>query len=208
MAVEQICSRIQVAKSSVSVWCRDVELSASQRKELSGRGGKASGRGAANRLQRAQEIHQIRADAQQAIPCLSIKDLKMLGLMLYWAEGAKSGLVDFANSDPDTIALMMIWFRKVCRIQERDFRIQLHLHAGQDELLLKKYWSELTGVPLQQFHRSFTKPKGTGHRKRKLYYGTVKIRICNKNCLHQILGWIEAVRKQVGSLAQLVEQVT
>lgn len=43
-------------------------------------------------------------------------------------------------------------------------------------------------------------------KKNILYKGTIKIRVCDGNLLHKILGWIEGVTKNYGPLAQLAEQ--
>ena len=92
---------------------------------------------------------------------------------------------------------MMQWFRQICQVDNSRFRIQLHLHSGQKEESIKSFWSSLTDVPLEQFHKSYIKSEGTGHRKKKLYHGTVKIRICDGNLLQKILGWIEGTTKQL-----------
>lgn len=146
-----------------------------------------------NQQNRQKEVYEIKRQACDEIKPLNNEQFKLAGLMLYWAEGAKTCLVDFANSDPKVIHFMMKWFRIICLVPDSKFRFQLHLHSGQDEQEMKTYWSNLVNIPLGQFHKSFIKAKGTGHRKKRLYYGTIKIRICNKNLLHKILGWIEGV---------------
>ncbi|MDO8520367.1 MAG: hypothetical protein Q7T11_09455 [Deltaproteobacteria bacterium] len=146
-----------------------------------------------NQQQRFKEVENIKTAARAEITPMDFAQFKLAGLMLYWAEGAKSMLVDFANSDPRLISFMMRWFREVCLVPNDKFRFQLHLHGGQVEEEMKGFWSDLVKVPISQFHKSFIKPEGTGHRKKRLYYGTLKIRICNKNLLHKIMGWIEGV---------------
>ncbi len=115
----------------------------------------------------------------------------MAGLMLYWAEGSKKEYVDFTNSDISIIRFMMKWFREICLVPNGKFRVQLHLHSGQDEDGIKKFWSEVTGIPKYNFVKSYIKKEGSGHRKNKLYKGTIKIRICSSDLLNKILGWIE-----------------
>lgn len=147
----------------------------------------------ANKERRAVEVSAIKNKARSEISALSQNEFFLVGLVLYWAEGSKKILVDLANSDPKIVAFMMKWFREACRVEDQAFRVQLHLHDGQDEASMKLYWANLMKLPLTQFHKSFIKKEGTGHRKNKLYCGTVKIRICNRNLLHQILGWIEGL---------------
>ena len=49
------------------------------------------------------------------------KQLKIAGIMLYWAEGSKwSGEknIDFANSDSEMIKIFLSFLRKICGIDE------------------------------------------------------------------------------------------
>ena len=126
--------------------------------------------------------------------------------MLYWAEGDKKEHVGLSNSDFRLVRVMMRWFREICRVSEGRFRAYLHIHSGQDEQTLKEFWSSVTDLSILQFGKSYVKQEGTGHRKNRLYYGTIKLNICDANLLHKIHGWIEGYSEAVpGSLAQLVE---
>ena len=130
-------------------------------------------------------------------------------LSLYWAEGDKTGRVGLSNSDPRLIELMMKWFRACCQVPEGKFRVYLHRHSGQDDQAMKFFWQGVTGLPLSQFGKSFVKQEGTGHCKKRLYYGTIKINVSNRNLLHRIHGWIEGHLTHFnGPLAQLAEHLT
>jgi len=118
-------------------------------------------------------------------------------LMLYWAEGNKTLYPGVSNSDPKLIKFMMDWFRRICSVPEEKFKVYLHLHSGQNELKSKRFWSEITGVPLPQFGKSYIKREGSGHKKNILYFGTAKICIYSKDLLYKILGWIEAIKVPV-----------
>ena len=51
-----------------------------------------------------------------------LKELNIAGIMLYWAEGSKSGnkhTVDLANSDPDMISVFLNFLRKIYKIDEK-----------------------------------------------------------------------------------------
>jgi len=117
------------------------------------------------------------------------------GLMLYWAEGTKHQGASVSNSDPRLIRFMMKWFRRYYEISPIEFSIHLHLHTGQNENKMKRYWSDMTKVPLDNFHKSFVKPEGSGYRKNHLYNGTVKLRVKRKGStytLFEILGSLAA----------------
>lgn len=192
----------KVAKGTVSRWCREIELTPEQldrldglRREGSYRSGFAGAK--ANQRRRAAEIEAIKVKARSEVPELSQKELWVAGLMLYWAEGSKGTRVEITNSDPSLIRFMMKWLRVFCRVPEEKFRVYLHLHTGQDEEAMKTFWSQVTGIPLVQFRKSYVKKEGTGHRKNILYNGTIKIAVCNKDLLHRIQGWIEGFSERI-----------
>lgn len=113
------------------------------------------------------------------------------GLMLYWAEGAKSSCASISNSDPNLIVFVVKWFKKFYGITPEFLTMQLHLHTGQNEENMRQYWSEVTGIRIENFVKSYVKKEGTGHRTKNLYFGTVKIRVRNtgsKYLLYQIFG--------------------
>lgn len=148
----------------------------------------------ANKVKRQREVKVIQQRARQDIPRLQeneLNRLRDLGVALYWAEGTKVGnSVDFTNSDPEMMRIAMLWLRKVCKVPEEKFRIAIYYHNGQIENEIKEYWSKVTGVPLTQFTGSILKKEGTGQRKKVLYMGTCKVRVCDKDLLYRILAWI------------------
>ena len=187
-----------ISKSTLSHWCKDIELTAEQKDRLDSllRDGSYRGRllgSKTTQLRRAREIEEIKTKAKSEIHGLTKNEFMLAGLMLYWAEGNKKNKVGISNSDPELIRMMMKWFREVCGTTDEKFKPHLNIHSGQDELQIKKFWSEITELPTQQFGKSYIKKEGTGHRKNILYKGTIKVEICNKNLLYRILGWIEGV---------------
>ena len=210
----EIIQRIpfSLARSTMSHWCKDIELTSKQLDRLDRLRGESWYR---NRLKgskttqrrRAEEVAAIKAKARAEVPDLSQKELWVAGLMLYWAEGCKSHAVGVSNSDAALVKFMVWWLKTFCGFPERRFRLQLHLHSGQNEQEMKAFWSDVTGIPLSQFQKSFVKREGSGHRKKRLYYGTIAVRVSDSNCLHRILGWIEGFTCQFASVAQLGEQL-
>ena len=217
---KEIMRFFPVAKGTVSNWCKDIELTSGQIRRLQERkkqGSYVAGlKGSkANQKRRAEEVRQIKENAKYEAPLLIGNSLWIAGLMLYWAEGNKSKNVGVTNSDPNVIKFMMEWFREYCNVDSAKFKFYLNLHSGQDEEEIKEFWSGLTRLPKEQFGKSYIKKEGTGHRKKILYKGTLRITICNSNLLHRILGWIEGVidvfecnklLTKKALIAQLVEQ--
>ncbi len=189
-----------LSKSTISSWCKDIELTARQKNRLDQlfKDGSYRGRLAGSKVtqtRRAKEVASIREAASSEISPLKKNEFKLAGLMLYWAEGNKKRKVGVCNSDPELIRLMMKWFRNICCVSDYRFKVYLNIHSGQNESQVKQFWSSIIKLPVSQFGKSYIKREGTGHRKNILYNGTIKIEICDRNLLHKILGWIEGVVK-------------
>ncbi|MCP6719165.1 MAG: hypothetical protein KJI71_02945 [Patescibacteria group bacterium] len=190
----EILKKIKVSKGTLSVWLRDIKLTPEQKERLyktlilkgAYRGAKIQ------QKKRIRKTRQIIAEAKKEVKSVGKNALFLSGLMLYWAEGDKSERgygVKFSNSDPAMIKLMMRWFRKICRIPEKKFRIALHIHELHYRKDIENYWSKITKIPLTQFHKTFIKPTSLKHRKNPLYNGTCAIRISDIDLLRKIKGW-------------------
>ncbi len=185
-----IYKKVKVSKSTLSLWLRDIELTPEQKAGLKGRQKSRYEGAKANQRKRIERTKQIINEAQKEIKLFSKNPLFSMGLMLYWAEGSKRGeQIDFSNSDPGMIKLMMLWFRKICKVPEEKFRIKLYIHSLHSRKNVKKYWSELTDIPLSQFHKTYIKSTSLRYRKYRLYNGTCAIRISNKDLFRRIKGW-------------------
>lgn len=186
----EIKKLVRVSKSTLSLWLRDIQLSEKQIKELKGRCKSryiASKNRQTERIRSTEKIiKKSRAEASEKIN----DSLFLSGLMLYWAEGTKRNeMINFSNSDPNMIMLMMEWFRKICNVPEKKIRIQVHVHSLHCNTEIKKYWSGITKVPMNQFHKIIIKKTSLIHRKNILYNGTCCIRIYNRNLFRRIIGW-------------------
>jgi transcriptional regulator with XRE-family HTH domain len=189
----EIIKQIPVSKSTISFWCRDIKLTKKQITRLGSlydtqfRGAKA------NQLKRKKEIEIIRKNAKKEIKKLSNYEIKIIGAALYWAEGSKVKSSSFTNSDPLLIKFIMKWYRDVCKVPENKIKPYLHLHTGLDEKKAKKYWSKIISIPVNRFGSTFFKKEGTGHRKNKLYNGTLRIQVNSEDLRHKILAWVEKI---------------
>lgn len=119
------------------------------------------------------------------------ENLRIAGIMLYWGEGTKSGnSVVFSNSDPDMLKLFLKFLRVICGVEEKRLRVLLHLYSDQIETDLKTFWSKITGIPLQQFSKTFIHERKKGTYKKISKYGTVSLRYSDKELLKKINNWL------------------
>ena len=155
--------------------------------------------------QRAQEI---RTEAKKEFARLSKDSLFLSGVSLYWAEGYKKGAegskwksVDFANSDPKMICVMMRFFRESCNIPDEKFRAQLIAHENIKIDSTVKYWAGLTGISKDRFIKTSLPSGKVGKNRRKtrnLTHGTLHIRINDVKFFYRIIGWIDGLKDFLG----------
>jgi len=200
-SLNEIRQKLKVAKSSVSFWVRDIELTKKQKQTLSKKGVRKEviERQRKTRLEREKAKRQIIIDkAKNEINSLSIKELKLIGIGLYWAEGSKlhRGTVQFSNSDPRLIQFMMKFFRRICKVPKKRFRGHISIHPHLDAKRAEKYWHKVSGIPLNQFYKT-SKQQSRASKKTKdnLPYGTFSIQISITELFLKIKGWSEGLFK-------------
>ena len=121
--------------------------------------------------------------------------LKIAGIMLYWAEGAKAQpykkhwVLDLANSDPKMIKLFLKFLRKICGVNEQKLRVLLYCYINQDVSFLKNYWHKVTNIPLEQFTKPYVREDFLPEKKDKMKYGLVHIRYSDKKLFLQTQEW-------------------
>jgi len=195
----EIHKELGVAESSVSLWVRDIKLTSEQKLELSQKGiqkGVIEQR-RETRLKNESAKRQIITDAAtKEIKNLSERELWLVGVMLYWAEGGKTqrGLVRFSNSDPEMIKIMMVFFRKICNVPEEKFRGYIHIHPHLDYKKAEEYWSNISGVPLNKFFKTYRKMNPSSKNKKdNLLFGTFDIYVLSTELFLKISGWAKGI---------------
>src|ERR1700733_6272155 len=104
-SVKEIADMLLVAKGSVSTWVRDVRLTPAQKLHLKK---KCHSPEVVEKRRQSRLANEARKKAfaidraAKSIGKIDLKSLKMLGLGLYWGEGAKTmrGMARVSNSDP------------------------------------------------------------------------------------------------------------
>ncbi|MBU2564114.1 hypothetical protein KKA23_00805 [Patescibacteria group bacterium] len=190
---KEIMKKVPGHRSTLNRWCYDIELTP---KQIASKGKRYTARlkGAkSNQIKRQKQIVKIKQEAKKEICPLTDYEFKLAGAALYWAEGSKKGGTSIANSNPELIKFTTKWLKNICNVPNKKFDICLYLHSGHNEEKMKKYWSKITKISLQNFKKSYIKKEGSGHKKIDSYKGTVRLRTNNENLRHKILGWIEGL---------------
>jgi transcriptional regulator with XRE-family HTH domain len=202
LSYSEIQKLVKVSKDTLSRWCRDIILSPEQIERLRKRKLKGSERGriiGAKKLQekRLREIELLNLSGRKDIGDLSKRDRFLIGVSLYAAEGVKSDHnVEFSNSDPRMISFMMKWFREFCDISEDRFRGAIWIHDNLDKHKAVKYWSKLTKIPVNQFHKTYVvrnKENSRKVRKKRNEFGVFSIRVSSAKTQRKIMGWVSGI---------------
>jgi transcriptional regulator with XRE-family HTH domain len=206
LSYTEIHEKVPVSKSTLSLWLSDIALTQEQRQRLLAKMVAAQPLASQtlkrNRILRTEIIIK---EAKKEIGKISERDLWLLGVFLYWAEGHKqkehnpSRGVMFNNSDPSMIKFYLKWLNVCLKIPSENiwFEIYIHKTYQKAEKDLKDYWSKITNFPVSKFDRIYLK-KNKVHSFRKNrgdnYWGVLRIGVKKSTDLNRkITGWVEGI---------------
>jgi hypothetical protein len=199
LSYNEILNKIPVSKSTISHWCRDIVLTREQITHLYQNKLTGSIKGSIIGAKKQQETRIIKTEkihneSLKELGTITNRDKFIAGIAFYSAEGTKrDGKCVFANADPNLIEFMMHWFRTFMCVPENKFRCSIWIHDNLHELGAKKYWSNLTKIPLNQFYKSYiSENKINSNKIRKNIHqnGVVSIRVLDVNIHRKIMGLI------------------
>jgi transposase len=193
--------RIQVelgcSKSSISLWVRD--LPKPERKRTREEASLIAKRGWETTLRlREEERQRTRRQAMQEVDELSDRELFLLGVGLYWAEGAKSKpysrreRVTFVNSDPDMITVFLAWLR-LLRVDSSCLRFAVQIHETADVAGAEAFWATHVGIETTDLLKTTLKrhnPRTNRKNTAETYNGCLRVDVRNGADLYRrIEGW-------------------
>jgi len=199
---------VSVARSTLGLWLKEAKLSKPENQEFTEAKRLASLRGGqAKKKQRIEKQSKIFLEAKSTIKTLSEYELFLIGVCLYWAEGAKEkeyypgSQFQFSNMDPKMIQVFLVWLLNVCKIGKNMIIFNIFLHQTHKNRLeeVKKYWAKVTNFPINNFETVYwkknkldTNRKNTGEK----YYGVLKIKVKRSSDLvRKTAGWAEGILK-------------
>ncbi len=205
----EILHKVPVAKSTLSIWLREVGLAKKQFQRITRKRSEASKRGGkARKDQRIELTQKVISDSRSEIRSLSKRERWIIGIALYWAEGSKEkewrpgSRTELTNSDPLMISVFLKWLFDSCEVAKEDvsFEIYIHEHKKESINLVKKFWSSTTGFPIQHFEKVYWKKNKVNAKRRNignLYYGNLRVRVKASSILNRkIAGWTQGIVEQ------------
>jgi hypothetical protein len=142
-SLSDIAKVLNVAKSTVSGWVRDISVPELQRNLLSRRSHNQSKARAALAQMVDDRRGRWRSEASAIWQSRSDR-LFSIGIGLYWGEGTKVGCLELVNSDARIVRLWIKWCRSV--LPSVEFRVKVQAHLDRDLGLVRDFWASVVGT--------------------------------------------------------------
>jgi transposase len=195
-SVKEIETHLRVARSSVSLWVRDVELGEVQQARLLERsrlGPTVAGERKAAQAREARQRYQERG--RRLVH--ERGDSFAAGCTLYWAEGAKHrNSLKLTNSDPDLVAYFLGFLRRHFDVPNERVKIYCNLFADHLERQreIEDFWLERLGLDRSSLRKSIVNVYSKYSQKKrqnKLPYGTCALVVNSTELVQTIHGSIQ-----------------
>jgi hypothetical protein len=185
--LQEIADILGVSKSSVSLWCRDIDVEIRRRQPV-------ARRPHAQHLAKLAEIAECDELGRRRLAVLSEQGFLAVGVALYAGEGAKrDGKVTFANTDARIVRLFCLWLRRFFTIHESRLRVRVYLHEGLDIDASEQYWSAVTAIPRSQFTKPYRAVADASIRKTKHQHGCVYVEYTCARTHRELMGLVRAL---------------
>ncbi len=207
MSLGDISKKLNVTKSTLSFWCKDMILTESAIKKIKTQGKLESVRGLLrfSELKRKERIERNilqRQEGIKALGTLSDRDILMVGFGLYWGEGYKyeNGEFGFTNSNPYMIRFYFKWLG-LWNVEKDSliFRLTLNEFFRKEENNIKSFWINFLGITKEQFSKTTyiqTNLKKASLKNIEKYKGILRVKVRKGTTLrNKILGAIEYISK-------------
>lgn len=208
LSYNEILRQVPVAKSTLSLWLRSVNLSKKQEQRLTEKKLAAMQRG-------WEKVHQLRMERWESIKKNSAEEVKKLtksqrwiaGVMLYWAEGAKEKIyrggtcIKFSNSDLVMIILFRKWLKEFFNIMPNNICYELYIHEKADWATARQYWAKQLDILEKDVRVYFKRHNPKPGRKNigSEYKGLIRMSINGSiPIVRKISGWVDGVYKNWG----------
>ncbi|WP_371670945.1 hypothetical protein OG985_26985 [Streptomyces sp. NBC_00289] len=204
---DRIQTELGCSKSSISLWVRD--LPKPERRDPTEQAKLAARKRWDHELAvRDEERQRIKKTAAQKVGTMSDRELFLLGVGLYWAEGTKDKPYDrrenvtFVNSDPGMIEVFLAWL-DLLEVERERLRYAVMIHENADVTGAEQYWADLVGADRSRFHKTTLKkhnPKTARKNTGDSYRGCLVIKVLKGSDLYRRIegswcGIVESARE-------------
>jgi hypothetical protein len=192
----EISAIVPISKSTLSIWCREVTLTPEQIAAI------RQQRGIPRDTQRKRrlEVEALMLSARSKARALLDDPTFVAGVVMYWAEGAKTyRRLSMSHSEPAALRLFISWVSAYL-IPNPTGSFKVFLHAGNNVEEAEAWWRAELGWPAARLNKPYIKPDGTRHRKNHLAYGVCAVDIDRStNAFYETLSFVEVFRDHFGA---------
>ena len=206
----EILKKVPVAKSTLSQWLGSIGLAAPQQQRITQKRIDAQRRGAASRrAARLFDAARLIQAGVEEVGALSARELWLIGVALYWAEGSKqrehmpSTGIQFGNSDAHMLATFLAWLKRM-GVSKSAMTFELYIHETRrhDTADFRRWWATELELPVSNIDRVYYK-KGNPKTNRKttgdLYHGLLRIKVKSSTTFNRkVSGWVAGIVAAVG----------
>lgn len=201
----EILKEVPIAKSTLSLWLRGIGLAKKQTQRLTEkrRLAQVKAQEACRRYRISRETNTVNA-AKKEIENISEREFWLIGIAIYWAEGAKqkphnvSQRVSFCNYDYGMVLLFDKWLKEACHLKNDDLVYSIYMHRTADKEKIKKFWEKLLNTKIERIYFKKHNPKTIRKNTGDSYHGMLRIDIKKSTDLNRkILGWIQGIMQDL-----------
>ncbi|TDU04583.1 hypothetical protein EDD99_3054 [Streptomyces sp. 846.5] len=204
---DEIEEALGVARSSVSLWVRDLARPPHRKPSGDRQAYMERVCWGPRRELRDQERRDAKSLAADEIGRLTERELFIIGVALYWSEGAKDKeysrreCVTLVNSDPGLITVYLAWL-DLLAVDRSQLRFRVQIHESADVEAAEGFWAQLVGVSVDCLQRTTLKKHNPRTVRRNIgadYKGCLVIKVLGGADLYRrIEGWWSGLVVEVG----------
>src|SRR3989344_3546039 len=210
LSYNEILKQVPVAKSSLALWLQSIGLSEKQKQRLSEKKLASARRGALKKKEdRILKTRVIKENAEKEVKKLTRREVWLVGVALYWAEGSKEkewrpgSRTQFSNSDQNMIRFFMFWLTEICGVSKGYIVPEIYIHESHREKIsaVISFWSRETSISADKFKRIYFKKNKIKIKRRNIgsgYYGVLRLSVSESSELNRkISGWTNGIISSV-----------
>ncbi len=194
--MKEIAAALGVARSSASVWVRDIVLSPDQRAILVYRSRLGPIVAGELKAARAREVRRGYQNDGRRLARERGGDYAA-GCTLYWAEGAKArNCVQLVNADPELVVYFARFLREQFDVEDSKMAVTCNLFADHEarQRAIEDHWLACLALPRSCLRSSVVNRYSKYSQKKrtnKLPFGTCSLRVQSTRIVQTIYGSIQ-----------------
>ena len=188
LSLRDIEQQIQVPRSTLSGWLKNIKLTDKQKADLKHKWRNALkkarvGASLWHKAQKEERLETARKEAISTLDRIDTNDRKILELalaMLYLGEGSKKKAdTAMGSSDPLILKFFVTLLKRLYGISPEKIKCQLSLRADQNPEKITEFWSKELNLPKSNFYYFNLDKRTIGSKTYPSYKGVCAVRCGN-----------------------------